>query len=311
MNAGAVIVTGAGGFVCSEVVLALHKAGCDVLAVDLIFDASTKTRLAGILQIEGQLADVLASGAIGPVRGVIHGAAITASPERLGISKATHIRRNMDLLTTTLDFAHGAGASWFLFISSMGVFGSNDAPLQKGCFTEATQPTATCTYCAAKHAGELLTTSAGQDGFATLSLRLGNIFGRHEALRETRQNLCLVSRMLAEAQSNGLITVQTPEAVREWSWLPDLALTIACLIQDFPITGPRVLHAGTPPTITDFDLARAIAARIHGVTIRLASPPFEPTRPPMGCGAASVFAGTNWTTMEAALDEMIQMAVPS
>ena len=121
MNAGAVIVTGAGGFVCSEVVLALHKAGCDVLAVDLMFDASTKTRLAGILQIEGQLADVLASGAIGPVRGVIHGAAITASPERLGISKATHIRRNMDLLTTTLDFAHGAGASWFLFISSMGM----------------------------------------------------------------------------------------------------------------------------------------------------------------------------------------------
>ena len=311
MTKRAILVTGAGGFVCSEFALALHRADHDVLAVDRTFDAATTARLKGIRLIEGQLPQVLAGLDHDGLEAVIHGAAITASPERLGVSRAAHIRRNMDLLTATLDFARGAGASKFLFISSMGVFESNDAPSLNGRFTEATKPKATCTYCAAKQAGELLTASAAEPEFATLSVRLGNIFGRHEALRETRQNLCLVSRMLAEAQSSGLITVQTPEAVREWSWLPDLALTIACLIQDFPITGPRVLHAGTPPTITDFDLARAIAARIHGVTIRVASPPFEPTRPPMGCGAASVFAGTNWTTMEAALDEMIQMAVPS
>ncbi len=215
MKDAPILITGAGGFVCSEVALALHRAGRDVVAVDQTFDAATTSRLTGILMVDGDVSDVLSG--LGPVSTVIHGAAITASPERLGISRAAHIRRNMDLLTATLDFARGAGASRLLFISSMGVFEPDDAPAPSGRFTEATRPTATCTYCAAKQAGELLTTSAAEDGFATLSLRLGNIFGPHEAVRETRQHLCLVSRMLAQARENGVITVQTPEAMREWS----------------------------------------------------------------------------------------------
>lgn len=309
MTDGAVLLTGAGGFVCSEIALALHQAGCEVLAVDQAFDAATAARLVGIRQIEGPLNEVLAGRTLGAVSAVIHGAAITASPERLGVSHATHIRRNMDMLTAALEFAVDAGASRFLFVSSMGVFGPHDDPVNNGRLTEATQPTATCTYCAAKSAGELLTTSAAQEGFTTLSVRLGNIFGEHEALRESRQHLCLVSRMLTEARASGVITVQTPAAIREWSWLPDLAREITRLIHQFPTTGPRVLHAGNPPVITDIDLAQAIATRLHGTTIRLESQSFDPIRPPMGSGVSSVFDKTKWTPMETALDEMMQVAV--
>lgn len=305
MTGSPILVTGAGGFVCSEVTLALHRAGCNVVAVDQSFDTATVARLQDVPQIEGELLDVLPT--LSACSAVIHGAAITASSERLGITRAAHIRRNMDLLTATLEFARGAGAQRFLFISSMGVFEPDDAPTPDGQFTEATIPTATCTYCAAKQAGELLTASAAEDGFETLSLRLGNIFGPHEAVRETRQHLCLVSRMLAEAREGGVITVHTPEAMREWSWLPDLADAIARLMETS--WDHKVLHAGTPPVVRDLDLARAIADRVPGTTIRLAQPPHALIRPPMGSGHDSVLSGVHWTAMEAALDALIPVEV--
>lgn len=303
MSNAPILVTGAGGFVCSQVTLALHRSGRDVVAMDQTFDSATTKRLNDIQRIEGELLDALPR-AKGPFGAVIHGAAITASPERLGITKAAHIRRNMDLLTATLDHARGAGAARFLFISSMGVFEPDDEPTPNGQFTEATMPTATCTYCTAKQAGELLTTSAAEDEFATLSLRLGNIFGPHEAVRESRQHLCLVSRMVAEAHASGIITVQTPEAMREWSWLPDLADGIADLVLSTPWDNAKVLHAGRPPVIGDLALARAIADRMPGTTIRLAAPPHAAIRPPMASQHATM-ANVVWTTMDAALDALI------
>ncbi|WP_341862595.1 NAD(P)-dependent oxidoreductase [Gymnodinialimonas sp. 57CJ19] len=309
MSNGAILVTGAGGFVCSEIVLALHRAGRKVIAVDQAFDAATRARLAGVEMVEGALSDGTLAAVTAPLFAVIHGAAITASPERLGVSNAAHVRRNMDVLTATLDFARNAGAERFLFISSMGVFNPDDTPVTDGLITEATRPTATCTYCAAKHAGELLVQAARDDNFTTLSLRLGNITGPYEAVRETRQHLCLVARMVAEAKADGVITVQTPDALREWSWLPDLAGAIAGLITDTPWDGPTVIHTGTPPTISDLDLARAVADRILGTTIRLASPPHAQIRPPMGSKAAAL-RGVNWTTMEGVLDNLIPVEAP-
>lgn len=309
MTVGPILVTGAGGFVCSEVALALHRAGTDVVAVDRVFDAATTARLSEVRCIEGHLQQVLAAGAIPAVSGVIHGAAITASPQRLGISCAAHIRRNTDMLTTTLDFAREAGADRFLYLSSMGVFATDDVPSPEGRFTEATQPTATGPYCAAKRAGELLTASAAEPGFTSLSLRLGNIFGAHEAMRESRQHLCLVSRMINEARASSVITVQTPKVAREWAWLPDLAATIARLVADLPAIGPRVLHAGTPPVLTDLDVARAIADRLPGTTIRLASPPHDRVRLPMANGVSGIFDDAGWTGVEDALDLLIPAEV--
>jgi nucleoside-diphosphate-sugar epimerase len=309
MDTKPILVTGAGGFVCSEIALALHRAGHAVMATDQHFDAATIARLGDIPRIEGALADVLNGWSVQAPGAVIHGAAITASPERLGISNAAHIARNVDLLTVALGFARDHGAGRFLFLSSMGVFEPDDLPAPGGRFTEATRHSATCTYCAAKSAGELLTHAAREDGFATLSLRLGNIFGPHETVRETRQHVCLVARMIADARDSGVIVLDTPDATREWAWLPDLARGIADLMADFPLDGPSVLHAGSPPSCTDLQVARAIADRIKGTLIRLAPLPHAPVRPPMASDHASAVQANGWTTMSAALDQMIPAEV--
>lgn len=311
MTDGPILVTGAGGFVCSEVAVALTHAGHAVIAVDQMFDAPTRARLTDVRMEEGLLPDVLMRlRGLGP-RAVIHGAAITASPERLGLSNAAHIRRNVEMHTETLEFAHREAAARFLFLSSMGVFEADDAPAPGGVFTESTRPTATCTYCAAKQAGELITGSAAEVGFATLSLRLGNIFGAHEAVRETRQHLCLVSRMVAEARATGVITVQTPEALREWSWLPDLARGIAQLVDVGIAFDAGMIHAGTPPVISDLDVARAIASHLRGTVVRIAPPPHMALRPPMASHVPSVFDTVAWTSVGDALEQLIRETVAS
>lgn len=303
MSGGAVLVTGAGGFVCSEFALALARAGHEVVATDRRFDAATRGRLADMRRVEAPLAEALTG--IGPVAAVVHGAALTAEPERLGLTAAGHLARNVGMLTATLDAAREAGAGRFVFLSSMGVFAPDDGSARDGRVTEAISPTGICPYAAAKRAGEIVTTAAADARMATLSLRLGNIAGPHEAVRESRQHLCLLGRMLAEARADGRITVRTPDALRDWSWLPDLADGIAALVGAERWEGPALRHAGTPPSITDLALAQAIAARIPGVTVEPSPPPHPALRPPMGSGWPGALSAIRWTRPEAMIDALL------
>lgn len=305
MTKPVILITGAGGFVCSEIAIALDAAGYEVVATDQLFDPATTARLAKLRRIEGPLDQVLQQLTdLHPI-GVIHGAAITASPDRLGISNARHVRQNTDLLTQTLDWARSNGAQRFLFLSSMGVFEPTDGPLDNGTFSERTKPSGTIPYCAAKRAGELLTAGAADKDFTTLSLRLGNIFGPHEAVRPTRQMLCLVSRMMQAARMTGVIRVDAPRARREWAWLPDLAAGIAQLMGQFPDVD--MIHAGTPPPMNEGDLAKEIARRISGTTVVLGRDPATVLRPPMSSHVTSALSKVSWTSVTDALDTLMTL----
>lgn len=299
-----ILITGAGGFVCSEIAATFAKAGQSVIATDRDFDARTANRLERVERIEGPLSEVLAGLSGRRLSTVIHGAATTADPWALGISRAAHLRGNMEPLTLTLDAARAAGVEKFLFLSSMGVFAPDDGPARDGRLTEATVPTADCAYCAAKRAGEIVTEAAAENGFETISLRLGNICGPDETSRPTRHILSRLRRMIDAAEGSGVIELTSPKAVREWAWLPDLARGIAALLAA-PFGSRPVLHAGAPLAIRDLDLARAVAERRPGTDIRIASPE-EPTRPPMGTDVdEGPFATLDWTPIPQILDRLI------
>ena len=306
-----ILITGAGGFICSQVAATLAKNGRRVIATDRNFDSQTAARLSGVEQVEGPLAEVLTAVAGRHLSAMIHGVATTTPPEALGISRAAHLRLNLDPLPQALDTARSAGATKFLFLSSMGVFAAEDGPAPGGKFTEATVPTADCAYCDAKRAGEIVTTAAAEPGFETLSLRLGNTCGSYEVPRESRLRVSRLRRMIDGADGIGSIQLATPAAVREWSWLPDLAQGVAELMA-VPF-GPRpILHAGTPPSMRDLDLAKAVAERRPGTEICVASPPEKATRPPMGTDADDgPFAALEWTQIPQILDQLIPIEAMS
>ncbi len=298
-----IVITGAGGFVCSQVAVELAAAGYEVIGVDQTFDAESVARLGDIRRVQGELPAAL-GGLCGVTPfAVVHGAAITAGPSALGISAARHVRCNLEMLTGALDWAQAAGAQRFVFLSSTGVFCPADGA---GVLNEHSPATARGPYSAAKKAGEILTQGAADAGFATVSLRLGNMFGLHEAARPTRPGLGLVARMIAAAKTDGVIRVETPNARRDWTWLPDIGRALGDLLNSFPAETTDVLHCGNPEILTDLDLAQAIAALVPGTRLEVNSGSASATKGPMGSDVKSALSAYRWTPVRDALAQLLQ-----
>ncbi|MFW5654020.1 MAG: NAD-dependent epimerase/dehydratase family protein [Roseicyclus sp.] len=300
MNDGPVVITGAGGFVCSGLALGCAGAGRDVIAVDRAFDGPPAHDR--IRHVRADLPGGLAALGLPRPAAVIHGAALTADPDTLGLSTAAHLKTNLGMHLDCLDWARAAGADRFLFLSSMGVFAPTDG-LGRAHLTEADMATGTGAYQTAKQAGEAINAAAAEDGFATLSLRLGNVFGPGERARPSRPWVSLAARMIAQARRGEAVDPGAGAGLREWAWLPDLARGVADLLEEIPTLG-GVLHAGNPPALADRDLAGRIVARSPGSRLG-AERDLPGLRPPMASNVASALSGVAWTPIDEALDRLI------
>ena len=304
---GPIVITGAGGFVCSAVARACAEAGYDVVAVDRSFDGPPTHRR--IRQVQSDMGPALDLRAMGTPSAVVHGAAITAEPGTLGLTAAEHLQRNLGIHLACLTWARDHGADRFLFLSSMGVFAPSDgAGLDK--VTENVPAHGRGAYQAAKQAGEIVTGAASEAGFATLSLRLGNIFGPAERERTSRPWMSLVGRMIREARTTGAVHAGTGDNLREWEWLPDLADGIADLLPTLPDLDGGVLHAGTPPVLSDRALADVIAAGVDGATVS-GEVRGDAPRTPMATGRASVFDRIDWLPIEEGVARLLRDEVPA
>ncbi|MGY6695844.1 MAG: NAD-dependent epimerase/dehydratase family protein [Roseinatronobacter sp.] len=296
-----VLITGAGGFVGSALAEAQLAAGHAVLATDLAFDSGVRARLGMAQLIEGALPDVLSELHGLTVDAVIHAAAITADPARFGLTRAGHLCANTSLLLAALEWARDHSARRFVYLSSSGVFG-----VAKGVAVadEHSPPTATDPYSAAKRAGEILISGADEPEFETITLRLGPVFGPHEGVRPTRPTPSLVARMFAAAREDRLISVASPQARRDWTYLPDIARAVGLLL-DHPDRLPPLLHLTSGMVLTDLELAYAIARLYPETSVQTTSDAlFHPPRPVMVCNLASPLDGFDWTAVLSALEKI-------
>jgi nucleoside-diphosphate-sugar epimerase len=288
-----VLITGGGGFVGAHLAQGLLALGHAVTALDQAFDVPTRERLPGATIIEAPLTSATLGQLEGAFDVVIHGAALTSSPEELGLSDVEHIRINIDLLLDCLGAVLAKRVPQFVFLSSSGVFASGDG---EPAFSETTVPTGTFAYALAKRCGETLVLGAGGDRLSPLVVRLGPIYGPHETSRQSRLMPSPVRRWMDAANSGQPIVVDAAASRRDWTYAPDLAKAIDRLV-DAEVTG--VIHLTSAQIVSDLALAEMVASLVSASRIEL-SKPQGCLRHPMVSTRAEL-DGFAWTGLAAGL----------
>ncbi len=223
-----ILITGASGFVMSNIIPILLQSGHTVIALDRVFDPTLRNAWEAkwgeqILCLEREVDDLNDLEA----EAIIHGAAITASPEEMGISPEENFRANLLPGLTALTWAqeHQARA---ILVSSSAVYRANPA----GIVTENDLSNPLGVYAVAKQTFEMFVQTLHESYKRdALVVRLSNIYGLGERSRPSRPRISLVGRMVAEAIETGHVTVYAHSLERDWTFAPDLGHALLHLLQ--------------------------------------------------------------------------------
>lgn len=303
-----VLVTGAGGFVCTHVVQALLGHGWQVTALDRVIpedlQSSWDSQWPGQIQcIEGDhhaLPDA-------PFDAVVHGAAITASASERGESPIANLEANIQPLLAVLDWSARQQVKRTVLVSSTGVF-QRTAP---GVVDEDTPPSPIGMYAIAKQMSELLAETLRQHHQQdVVAVRLGNIYGPGDWPRPTRPRVSLVARLVRQAVQSGVIQVYAPDERRDWTFAPDIGDCIHNLL-----AAPRLEHSLYqligPEVLSTLEVATYIQRALPGTELVI-HPETEPGIPPftrLGTFSGARFERelefVHWTPFSSAIGAVI------
>lgn len=259
-----VLVTGAGGFVGRNMVQALSKAGLCVLALDRNFDAdiqqswqnNTDSRIELISDDVSKLPNLEADF-------VVHGAAITASPEEAGHAPEENYRANMDSVLHVLEWARSQNVRRVIVLSSGAVYRAS----QPGPIDEKIPTTPLGLYAVAKDAAErLVETLRTEYGRDIVAARLSNIYGPHERARVSRPRTSLVSKMVQTALEHGHLTVFRQGDALDWTFAPDIGHAIERMLAA-PALQQHVYNVASEQILTPLDIAHAIKTVLPSIEL--------------------------------------------
>lgn len=286
------LVTGAGGFVCSQLAAGFAAYGHEVLALDRTFDPETQLRLKDCTLLQASVQEAQLPN----VDVIIHGAAITAAPTGYISNYLTE-----DVTSTLRLLAHSESRGGrFIQISSSAVF----AESPESSVAETSAICASSPYTAAKQMAELATLTLRNAGYDTIVVRFGHLYGPFERARASRPRVSLIQQMIDEAVTQGRITIRQPTARREWTFVSDLATMLAALIMraQFPVP---LLHLASDETVTELELARLIAERQPGTEVVIVPEPPEVTRPQFTSCLLKGLELPSWTPLADGLTHLV------
>lgn len=298
-----VLITGGGGFVGSHLAEGFAAMGWRVTAVDTAFDPPTRARLDGA---ELVAADLGHGGPIDlpPANVVIHAAAVTTDASELRWSRAAYLAANLRPLERVLDYAQRQPPAAFVYLSSSGVFAAGDG---LDCLADVDLPTARSPYAVAKQLGEAMTAAALDGCCEAHVVRLGYVFGPHEAARQSRTRVSAVAQWLAAARAGRPLEVRADNPRRDWTFAPDLAPALAEVLAQ--PARRRPVHLASPHVVHDGDMARLVARHFDGSTCTTVTPP-SPLKLPMRASAMCC-ARASWTDPAAGIARVAASQEPS
>ena len=297
-----IIITGAGGFVGSHLAVGLAQAGYTLVLVDTAFDGEASRHVGPLECVRADLRDVTD---LPEADGLIHGAALTANPEELGLSYVEHLTLNTSLTLAALRLAERCGVRRAVVLSSAGVF----TPRQRPPLNETASPDALGVYATAKRMAECAVEGLKAEGkMDAVAVRLGNLYGPGETSRKTRPRVSLVQQIINAAINERPVKLATPEALREWTYVADLAPAIVKLLE-LPHLPNTPLHLTSPEALTDRQVATCVTYRLaptHGpvpieVTPENSAAPAE-VRPPLESCYGKSLGLSPWTPFKIGLE---------
>ncbi|NDJ59541.1 MAG: NAD(P)-dependent oxidoreductase [Chloroflexi bacterium] len=270
-----VLITGAGGFVCRQITAVLLSHDYAVIANDRAFDDDLKR--AWSAQWGGQLtlieADVMQLPDL-RVDAVVHGAAVTASPEERGQSPEANFQANLDPLLRMFRWANANCTGRAIFISSDAIFERSDP----GLIYETDPVVSLGLYGIAKQMTEsLVRTLQFLYGREMCTIRLGNIYGPLERARPTRPRVSMVGQMIHEALTTQQITVNVRAPARDWTFAADVGRAVRRLIEA-PTLNHALYQVASEQVLTPMQIAETIQARLPAVQIRTVEAPVDVPR---------------------------------
>lgn len=289
------MVTGAAGFVGDALTRGFADRGWHVLAVD----RTAGTSLDGVRWLEADLVDGLPHDVECPDL-IVHGAWTTADPTELGVDAEGYEALNLQPLLAVLEWATASGAPAFVFLSSSGVFGADDA---EGGLTDDTPPSGSSAYARSKRKGEALTSSA--DVPSVYVVRLGYLFGPGERRSTTRPGVSMVAEWIERARAGETLECRSDDPRREWTFAPDLAEAIERLVSG-PVPAHPV-HLGSPHVLRDSEVAQLVSRHFPDTEVAVVDPP-RPQKAPMIGSSLPALSTMTWTTPARGIAAMLERA---
>lgn len=258
-----VIVTGANGFLGSNIVAACLEAGFAVAAVDQTFDNPACAQFASenLQLIESNCVDMPGFAA----DALIHAAFITATPEERDETPESNLRANIEPLLSVMEYARRHGIGREIYVSSAAVHRCSS----ESVIGESLPQRPLGAYGVAKSLMEqLVETMRSAHGRDCLCVRPGSIYGPYEYRRATRPRLSNVALMMISALTRGEIVVDQPDERGEWTYAPDIGRALVALLKADTLHY-ALYQVASGDVISNLDLAQRIASLMDGVTMRI------------------------------------------
>ncbi|MBL8132005.1 MAG: NAD(P)-dependent oxidoreductase [Anaerolineae bacterium] len=308
-----ILVTGAGGFVPRAITTALLRKGAHVVALDRQFDlpmvAAWRAISDRVTLLQGDVLDLPDE----EVDAVIHGAALTASPEEAGQTVEDNLRANVLPLLHVLEWAQARGAGRILLISSSGVYRATPP----GPVVETHPVSPEGTYAIAKAMAESLAETLKRVYRRdVVCIRLSSIYGEGEFPRPSRPRTSKVAQFVRQALESGRIDVSRPNEARDWTCAGDIAEVVTLLMAaDAP--AESLYNVASQEVRSNRQVADSVAAAIPGTEV-YAREPSESDGPPLtrlgylsNARLVQEFGFTGWTPFDVGIRRVVSATMHS
>jgi nucleoside-diphosphate-sugar epimerase len=143
-------------------------------------------------------------------------------------------------------------------------------------------------------------------------IRLGNIYGPEEKVRDTRPRMSRVGQYISAALNHGTISVTNPDETHDWTFAPDVGRAVHALLQaetwNFPL-----YNVASAETMTNIEVAQLVQRLIPNTEV-VKSDDHAASHPRQGYLVSSRLlqdVGFNgWTPFLIGLTQIIRSAQP-